>query len=293
MKEFNEVMAYLPSEIRESLERIPISKKEAVNEIRIRTNKPIALTINGKSITLEGSYVTGQTMKRLINNLCNRSEYSHAEEMNEGFITFGKGHRAGICGTAVYTKEVLSAVREVTSVNIRIAKQINNAADEIYKIITGGNSGEISTTVIASVPGGGKTTAIRALARAISNSGKKVSLIDERGEMQGFDVGNNTDLLINYKKSKGILLSVRSLSPDVIICDEIGDESDVCSFAQCLRLGVPIISTVHAKDLNDIVSRKTVLEIIKTGGVKRIIFLEGPEKAGKVKETVKCDDIFN
>lgn len=293
MKEFNEVLKYLPSEIRGFLEELPIAKKEKVSEIRIRTDKPVSVTVLGKSVAVTTQRVTDETMKRLIASICQNSEYSHTDEINEGFITFGKGHRAGLSGTAVYTNGQLTAVRDISSVNIRIARVIKNSADEAYRIITSGKDGKITSTVIASVPGGGKTTVLRSLAKLISDSGKKVSVIDERSEMKGFDLGDNTDLLVNYKKETGILTAIRSLSPDVIICDEIGSEAEIYSFSQALRLGVPIIATVHAETVNDIKEREPLVKIIKTGGIKRIIFLEGPENAGKIKETVKIDDIFN
>ncbi|MBR2327202.1 MAG: Flp pilus assembly complex ATPase component TadA [Clostridia bacterium] len=289
VSDYNGVLSYMPAELRQVLDAVSAEKKQITSEIRIRANKPLCLTQNGRSISLD-YIVSRETVRNVIRLICNQSEYSYSEAINSGFITFGRGYRAGVCGTAVYENGKISSVREITSINIRIPRFIDNAADEILKIID--LSDNLPSLLIASKAGGGKTTVLKALAKKLSERGKRVSVIDERGEMQGFDLGTNTDILSYYKKTDGITVAVRNLTPDVVICDEIGDRSELSAINDCLRLGAAVILTAHADSREDIMNRKALLDMIRISNVKKIIFLEGPERAGKIKETVNRDELI-
>ena len=91
------------------------------------------------------------------------------------------GHRVGVCGTAVYEENRVSGIRDISSLNIRIAREVYGAADELLREL----DKEISGLLIAGPPSSGKTTILRDLARQLSIKGKKVVVIDERGELGG------------------------------------------------------------------------------------------------------------
>ena len=82
---------------------------------------------------------------------------------------------------------------------------------------------------------------LRDLVRKISNGmeqinykGITVGLIDERGEIASMykgipqnEVGIRTDVLDNVPKWIGMQMMIRSMSPQVIVADEIGNKKDV------------------------------------------------------------------
>lgn len=49
--------------------------------------------------------------------------YNRQQEISNGFITINGGHRMGISGTGVYSKGDLVNVKDITSLNVRIARE--------------------------------------------------------------------------------------------------------------------------------------------------------------------------
>ena len=290
-----EVLKNLPSDIKENLQRAPFLNQ--INEIRLRVNKPLAVTIEDKTyfVSKRGQTtqkeqgtrtITRNEVEETLTKICEMSLYSFQNQINNGFVTIKGGHRAGISGSAVMKAGEITNIKDVSGINIRIARQIIGASDRIYSELFENN---IENTLIISPPNGGKTTILRDLARNISCSMRKVAVIDERGEIAAVydgipqnDVGANTDVLDSYKKSDGIVHAVRTLSPQVIICDEIGTNEDIAALNESLRLGVPIIATAHAKTVDDVKQNQVLSRLIQTKALKNIVVLE----ARKIKEIV-------
>ena len=299
--EFDSAVSALPCEIRSRLLRINPEKKAAATEIRFRAGRRASLTIGGKAVPVDeslfapGDYLPVFTEKsdiaEIIKTLCDRSVYAKAEELREGYLTYKGGHRAGVSGTAVVKDGRVSALRDVTSINIRVARFIDSAADGLLRYITDGE--RLSSLLLASPPGGGKTTALRALARRLSERGKRVAVVDERGEASGFDLGENTDILSFYPKAEGIITAVRSLSPDVVICDEAGGKSDIEALLDCFRLGAAVVVTVHAASLSDIASREAIRPVLKGGGVSTVVVFGGADAPGVIREAARADELFS
>jgi hypothetical protein len=95
-----------------------------------------------------------------------------------------------------------------------------------------------------------------------STIGIKVGLVDERSEiaachkgMPQFDVGIRTDVLDGCPKSIGMIMMIRSMSPQVIITDEIGDQGDKDSIITILNAGIKIITTAHGFNISELKSR--------------------------------------
>lgn len=306
---FSEVSQYLSPRLSKTLDLLKDEHKEKIEEIRLRLNKPLSVTLpNGnKFIKENGNLSQGfegcliasfDDIRDTIHSLCNMSIYSHQNQIKNGYITLRGGHRAGICGTAVVDEKAITNIRDISSVNIRIAREIIGSSNQIYNALFKDNQTE--GCLIASPPCGGKTTLLRDLARSISLSGKRIAVVDERGELgaafegvQQNDLGPLTDLLDGYPKAAGIKYAVRSLSPDVIICDEIGDEDDLEAVLEGMKLGVPFILTAHAREINDLRGRKSILTMLSCGAIKNLVLLNGPENPGSIKRIYKVGELID
>lgn len=276
-------------------------------EIRLRLNKPFEIRFPGGAyyITKSGSLslnrlgdnlmCTLRELESTFQKICGFSVYARQNELNRGFITLKGGHRAGVCGTAVIENGKIVNIRHITSINIRIAREYKNCASALLRDadVSGG-------LLICGAPCSGKTTLLRDIARQISNiENKNVVLIDERGELAGKsgsgfhnDVGM-CDVFDGYAKPAAILHAVRSMSPDLIICDEIGSDDDVKALALCKNSGVNVIATVHASNKADLMTKKQIMSVIKTGVFPSIVFLSGRNRAGRIAEIIKGEDLYD
>lgn len=281
--------------------------KSDTYEIRLRAGKPIILfgkygylflKKNGEASVFndnEAYICQSEIITDVFNRLCCYSVYSHIESIVNGYITFQGGHRAGITGTAVLNDSgEITSVKDISSVNIRIARQIKGAADGILSI-PGCDGGSI---IIAGPPASGKTTVLRDYIRQISDRMNKVCVIDERQEiacMNGIfcqhDVGLNTDVLNNYPKAKGIMNAVKTMSPDVIALDEVGEKSEIEGIAKGVNSGVNFVTTVHATDYKDILRRPQIKELIETGAFSKIFLLKCSKKPGEIEGIYDADEV--
>lgn len=231
-------------------------------EIRLRAGMPMALVLldgilyitkNGKITDdyKEGVRVSSQDIKRGMELITRSSVYAFSEDIKNGFITLEKGHRVGISGDAVVENGKVSHIKCVQSLNYRYAREVIGASDKVMDRIVWGN--RIKNTLIVSPPMCGKTTMLRDIARNLSLLGKKVSIVDERGEIAAlshgipsFSLGANCDVLSGVNKAEGMLLMLRAMSPDVIITDEIGGREDFDAISEIKKRGVAIITSLHS-----------------------------------------------
>lgn len=236
--------------------RLPAGMTD-IAEIRLRAGRcAAAVTVEGKIIRCSEPF-SEKDIADCFAELCRYSVHSFSREIAEGFITLDGGHRVGICGTAVMSGGAVASVKDISSLNIRIAHEVKGCAEELYDRFF---SGGLRSLLLAGKPMSGKTTVLRDLSRIIGNE-RRVALIDSRNELSAtvrglptLDVGENTDVLCGYSKSEGIMTALRSLSPDVIICDEIGNDFEAVE--QCLFCGVKIIAAAHAGSLDELSRRR-------------------------------------
>lgn len=247
-----------------SIEKIHLTEPVSqIAEIRLRAGRPsVCVNIRGKMRTCSDKF-SAKEIADCFAEVCRYSVYSFEEEISHGFITLDGGHRVGICGTAVTSRGGITSFRDISGLNIRIAHQIFGCADELYERAF---SDEPRSLLLAGKPLCGKTTVLRDLARLLGAS-RRVVLIDSRGELSAsvrgtpaFDIGLNTDALCGCEKSEGIMLAIRSLSPDIVICDEIGD--DQFAVEQAMFCGVKVIASAHAGSIAELKKRTATRSLL-------------------------------
>lgn len=308
---FDDVIKYLDADIRERLNKLSSDEKRSVQEIRLRTNQPIMLSTNNEDLFLDdqNKLHTNREKASLIVNkeaifnsfqmCCNYSIYAYEEEIKQGFITLKSGHRVGIAGSVIYGMNGIETIKDINSLNYRISKEILGVSDEIMKhIICSKDS--IYHTLIVSPPQCGKTTLLRDIIRNISNgfeslnfSGVKVGVVDERMEISGvhkgelqMNLGIRTDVLSSCPKYEGIMMLIRSMSPQVIATDELGNEKDIKAIHEALKAGVKLIATVHGTDIKDIMTKPYLKEILRENIFEKAILLDNSKGVGTIKKVV-------
>ncbi|MFA9381926.1 MAG: type IV secretion system DNA-binding domain-containing protein, partial [Acetanaerobacterium sp.] len=209
----------LPANLSALVRGLPCGVKAQVREIRLRAAKPLAINVANEDLFLlhNGALVhevesgvvvvSGKEVDECFQRLCDYSVYSHHSEIVGGFITVRNGHRAGLCGTAVVEGGRVTGVRGISSINLRVAREIPGAADEVMRRVF---ADEVKGMLLCGVPGSGKTTLLRDIAKQLSQRGLRVSVADERGELAavycgqaGNDLGPRCDVLDGYPKGEG------------------------------------------------------------------------------------------
>ncbi len=284
-----EVLPYLPKEIRRKVERAALEDWLEIEEIRVRAGAPLTLGILGESCFLTPSggitnhetdayRVTQEEVQSAFAAICENSVYAYMDEIRQGFLTLKGGHRVGICGKVVTEKGKIQTFREVSSLNFRIAHEIIGIADGVMDNIVHGT--EVDSVLIVSPPQTGKTTLIRDVTRQISNRGFKTGVADDRGELAAIyggvpqnDVGAQTDVIDNAPKAEAITMMLRTMSPKVIISDEIACEEDVAAIRLAHGTGVSVIATTHGSDIEEVKRRNLLKPLFQDGVFRKAILL--------------------
>lgn len=298
---FREALPYFPAEIRQPLSRIPAEQASEIRELRLRIGKSVqavmqsgAMTVTKDgtlaSLSAEGILVSRQLMDTVFQNLCSHSLHSWQPAIRQGFVTIRGGSRAGICGTAVIQGDRIETVRQISSLNIRIASERIGCAEELLR--NPSVHPERGGLLIAGAPASGKTTILRDIARILSAS-HKVTLLDSRGElaamqngMPQFDLGVQTDILDGYPKAEGVEIAVRVMSPDILICDEIGSDDEADALIGSLHTGVQIIASAHAGSLASLRQRPQINRLIESGAFRTAVLLGSGNRCGQVLDTM-------
>jgi len=303
-KEFDEVLCYFPERIKTVLSAVSAAVKSSAYEIRFRSEKPIVLFANNGSnflkidstvSTIDSKHsvvVSKEEIHRIVSSICGYSVYSHQNDIAQGFVTFGNGHRAGFCGTAIVNNGIITALRDIDSVNIRISRNFENAADELLEEIS--KNPQFNGIIITGAPCTGKTTVLKSFASKISSSYRfrymKTVLIDERYEM-GANRGLNCDVLCGFPKSEGIMHAIRVLSPQIIICDEVTSTQEAEAVIKGCYTGVKFVVSVHIGTYEELFSRPVSRKLADSGFFNYAVFLDNAESPGKIRKIVKLEEL--
>ena len=311
-KRFDSAAEGVCEKIRKHLRALPTDVKKQAQEIRLRVGRPVTVCcprgiyflraggglacLNGRDCVCAGK----EDLEESFRILCGNSVYSHEAEIRNGYITLRGGHRAGICGTSVFQNGSVSGIRDVSSINIRVAREVPGCADLLLSRLKGMPKGGL---LLAGPPSSGKTTMLRDIARQLACGTRKnickVAIVDERGEIAGTyrgvpqnDIGLCCDVLDGCPKAEGILTAIRTLSPQVIVCDEIGSEDEVRAVEQSLNAGVCVIASIHAGSLEELKRRKQAVSLLETGAFAVAVMLCGSGKPGELSEICRAGDLL-
>ncbi len=251
----------------------------SLREIRVRAGQSIRLSTR-QGETICPCEPTPQQVAQMAEALCEHALYARAEEQRSGFVTLRGGHRMGLCGRVICQGQSIRALRDISSFCIRIAGQWRGAADGLIGQLTDEN-GFCRSTLIVGLPGMGKTTLLRDSLRRLSEAGRRVCVVDERSEIAAMcdglpqlEVGPCTDVLDGCGKEAGLRWLLRSLSPEVLVTDELSDTLDAQAALEAIRSGVSMLATVHGRDLDSVCGRNTLYPLIRDRAFERYAVLD-------------------
>lgn len=277
---------------------------EQVYEIRLRANRPLLLVVGGKERMLgerggwaknlwEAYVVEEEEIRETLEYVAGYSLYAFEEELRQGFLTVQGGHRVGVAGSVALDGGRIRTISPVTSLNVRLAHQAIGCGDKLMHWLR--DERGIHSALIISPPRGGKTTLLRDMIRQISDGekgvrGYTVGVVDERSELAGCyrgipqnDLGMRTDVLDACPKAEGMMLLVRSMSPEVVAVDELGNYEDIHAIETVLHSGCRLLATMHGDSLEDILRKPLMERLVEERAFERYFVLKGGEKAGELE----------
>lgn len=210
-----------------------------ITEIRLRIGRNVVVKTAERAITL--NCVTTQTdVEYVIGKGTKNSLYAFQDEIKSGFISY-EGIRIGLSGKGVTDDNRLITIKDFSSLCLRIPHQILGVSDPINHLIE-----NYLNTIIIAPPYAGKTTLIRDIARKLSRK-KDTLIIDERGEIfaSSYEFGEKLDVFVGVPKHLILEGVIRSLSPEVIVLDELFMEKDVTVVEEIVRCGIKILASAH------------------------------------------------
>lgn len=308
------VLRIFPQNRRRMWERTAESYAE-LEEIRLRAGKPVLIKLHGGEyfLTSEGgldrsvrcAYIAGKDdLDAILQQVCHASVYAYEDEIRQGFLTVPGGHRIGIAGQAVLAENGrLRTLKHISAMNIRISHEIRGAADKVLASLY--KNGYLCNTLIVSPPGCGKTTLLRDLIRQISNgnsygNGMTVGVVDERCEIAGSymgeaqnDLGIRTDVLDACPKVHGMMMLIRSMTPQVVAIDEVGNMEDVQALQRVSACGCRLLATIHGFGMEEVRKRAYMQELLAEGLFEKYIVMDKKGGCPRVaavyeKENVVC-----
>lgn len=292
------IRSYMPPLLRRAMGNIEPSAQKRVNEVRLRVNRPLSFVFSEGAMfmrsdnTLSGSphvsdpvLVTSEDIDAVLRGVSRYSLHSCTKELAQGYFTIENGIRVGLAGTMSGTSE--PTLKYISSLNFRVSRQVIGCGEQVCSQIFRDGC---KSAVICGGVNTGKTTLLRDMCR-ICGDRFKVALIDERSEIAASvggaptnKIGVQTDILDGYSRSAGVIAAIRSLSPEMIFCDEISTEADAEALLMGFGCGVKFAASVHAGSYNELLRRQVMKPLLNAGLFDYALIMEGESFPGRVKE---------
>ena len=285
---YDTACGFLPSKLRGIALQLASEKKECAEELRLRVGQPMSVLLpegeQSYNAFEDAPIVTQEDLEGMLDYVTEYSRYTVTESIRQGYISLKGGYRLGVCARAVMQNGVVENMRDISSLALRIVQEKVGLAEPLVSKIMEGQ--RVCSTLILSAPGGGKTTLLRDMVRALSlgsedRCAKRVAVVDERSEIAAsfcgvpqMHVGNHTDVLDGCPKALGIPILLRAMNPQVIALDEITTEEDILCTAQAANCGVALIATIHANSTEELTQKPLWQKLLRACVFSRAIVIE-------------------
>lgn len=270
-------------------------KLDEIQELRLRVNKPIQVCYRGKMLELKnnaGLYLRAVTCSQefidyVVSLATKNSIYAFDEQIKNGYIVTENGIRIGLCGTAVNSNDKITFIKNITSLNIRIAHQVIDCCQEIIPYLIKQNA--VKNTLIISPPGAGKTTLLRDLILKLSDNFQisNIMVVDEKLELAGendcYNLGKNVDVMQSAGKKFCFYDGIKVMNPSLIATDELISEDDIAGVEFAIYSGVKVIATAHAGSIEELKNKVHFDKLFKEKLFERFVVLSKRNGVGSIE----------
>ncbi len=297
LQSFDTAADVLPVRLRKAVLTLPEGVRAEAEEIRLRVGHRMSVLVDGHERMIP-EIVETQDLEILCDLAADFSRYAAVETLRYGYLPMRGGCRIGLCGTSVIKDGVNTNLRDFSSASIRIAREYRGIGEELVRKLFEGE--RYCSTLILSVPGGGKTTLLRDLIRCLSNGigtdlPQRVCVADERGEVgvcfhgvPQMDLGCRTDIMDGCPKALAIPMLLRSMNPQIIAVDEITMQEDLRAISMAAHCGVGLLATIHAADVQELLQKPLYAELLSTHVFSKAVRIQ-PDGG---KRTYQVEDLL-
>lgn len=281
---FDQAAGLLPFGLRQLAFAMPRAEQMIAEELRLRVGRPISITLpEGEMVLPRSPIITSNDLHSVIEIATKASAHTALERVRHGFITVRGGHRLGLCGSVVCKDGCIHNIRCISSLNIRIARQIPGIGNDLLRVLCA--KGKIPSVLVLAPPGAGKTTLLRDLIRGLSSGvGRaplRVGVADERGELGAMwdgvpqlDLGPHTDVLDGCSKAEGLMMLLRGMNPQVLAMDEITAPADIDALQMAAGCGVSLLASVHGRSMDDLRTKPLYEMLVRNKIFQQLLCIE-------------------
>ncbi|EEG78337.1 stage III sporulation protein AA [Dethiobacter alkaliphilus AHT 1] len=291
------ILPIMPPQLKDLLAGLSGAAEAKLEEIRLRAGRPLLVRTGSGETQVGRDMVTAADLQSVLLLITEYSLYARDEELKRGYLALPGGHRAGFVGRTVLEGGEVKLLRDISGINIRIARQVLGAGKQLLPSLYCQKTRRVRHTLIISAPQAGKTTVLRDLARLFGNgdaaSGRpafNVGIVDERSEIAGcyqgvpqLDVGLRSDVLDGCPKAEGMMMLVRSMSPQIVVTDELGRPEDARAVEEAVNTGASILATAHGQSMTELFRRPSLAYLLEQKMFERIVVLSRRKGPGTIE----------